>query len=139
MDGGVVDRRRRAVREQRFHQRAIRLAGEGEIGITRLEGKRVLLQPFVQRQVQRLSHLGPLRGMDVEVDEPGQEELPSRQGQRLWILSVVRGGKGMPRLPRQGDRADRPAAVHADDRILQYLDLAPARSVDRGTAKAETG
>ena len=48
-----------------------------------LGGEGVLLQPVQQGQVQRQPRVGELRGVDVGVDEAGQEELAGGEGHHL--------------------------------------------------------
>ncbi len=70
-----VHRRSRAIGQQAGHQRLVDPLGVGGIGIPRLQRKRELLQPFLERQVQRLAQLWPLRRMHVQIDHSRQHIL----------------------------------------------------------------
>jgi hypothetical protein len=79
VNGGEVQRRRGAVGQQGVDQPGIDPAGKVRVGVARLQGKGVLLQPLVERQMQGLAGLRPLRGVDVEIDKARQQDLRGRE------------------------------------------------------------
>ena len=73
MDGAVIHGGGGAVGQQAVDQRAIGRRGELHVGVARLERERVLLQPELERLIQGPPQLRPLRRVDVQIHESGQQ------------------------------------------------------------------
>ena len=122
MDGGEIDRRRRAVGEKVGHQCRVDPRGKGRVGVSRLQWKRVFLQPDLQRHVECGAELWILRRMDVKVDETGQHDAVRRHGHELprALGSVADSRK--PCIARGGDRGNVAVLVNGHQRVGEYLD-----------------
>ena len=92
--------------EQRGHHRLPHVVGELRVGEAGLERERVVEEPFLQWAVEGGRELGPLRGVDVGVDQPGDEDLVRGQGH----VGPVVG-------PGSGDGRDQPLVVHRDEQL----------------------
>ncbi len=127
--GAEVRRRGRAVREQGLHEGVVAAAREAEIGVAGLEREGAGAQPRVERQVERLAQLRPLRRVDVQIDEAGQQQLGRRELEEMaaaasflpqpHVVAVARG-------PHGRDVARR---IHGDEGVLDDLEGAARRGV----------
>ena len=105
MGGREIDRCRRAVGEERGHEGAVNPVGEGEVGIFRFERKGAGLKPVIEGQVQGLAELRPLRRVDMEVDQTGQEITDANSVQEGRCARGPAPGPG--RSPRLRGRSHR--------------------------------
>ena len=48
---------------------------ELKVLVLSLQGKSVIVEPFVERLIEGVTSLGPLRGVDVQVHKAGHEHL----------------------------------------------------------------
>ncbi len=126
--GGKVERRRRAVGEQVFHQHAVARLGQPEVGILGLERKGIGVEPDLQRRIERQAELGILRRMHMQVDEPRQGIGPLGQAQQR--LAELRFRGSAPRRVGPQHSRDGPALVDDDQRIEQRLQPLAGRGVE---------
>ena len=118
VDGGEVDRGRGAVAEQRGHHVRPHRARERLVRVAGLERERVLEQPPLERQVQPRAQLRPLRGMDVQVDQP-RDQHAARWGRDRAAADRRQRAAGL--AARRLDRGDQAPVIDGDDGVLDDL------------------
>ena len=101
--------------------------GEEGVGEPRLQREGALVEPDVQRLIERHPGLGPLRRVHVEVDEPGQAVAPVgelEQGAGVEFIRRARRGDALvvAGIPRQGHALDEARVVELDQRALEQLE-----------------
>ncbi len=103
----------------------------------RFEGKRVVEEPFSRAgDIESGLRLGPLRGMDVKVDQARQQSLGRRQSLRSFgVLNRCNRRRRVGRV-RAGDDT---VAVHHDGNIAQNLQNSGTWESERGSGKHEGG
>ena len=139
VEGREVDGRRRAAREQGPHQGRVDGTGEVDVRVTALERKRRLLQPVLERQVQRAAELRPLRGVHVQVDQTRQEEAGAARGHRVGPRSCHRHRLRMTGRRRRRHARDRARRVHLDERVLEHDEGVRGGRVQEGAGERLSG
>ena len=75
MDGTEILGRRRAVCQKSSNQVFINRLGKIRIFISGFQREGIVIKPNRKIRIQRLAYLGPLRRMNVGIDESGQQIL----------------------------------------------------------------
>ena len=138
MYGGKVDGGGRAVCQQRVDQRRIDALGVGALGILRFQGEGTLQQPLIEGQVQRLAELRPLRSVDVQVDQSGQQVPPVSELVESTAATALGHRRRVARFAGAMHGVDGSRRIDRDDGIVHDLDLAPAGRVHERSAKRES-
>ena len=128
MGGREIDRRRGAVGEERGHERAVNPVREGEVGISGFERESAGLKPVIERQVQGLAELRPLRRVDVEVDQTGEEILVRAQFKKAAAPAGLRHGLVVTLVSGAGHIGDDAVIADRDQCVFPEPRFRPPRA-----------
>ena len=133
-----VDRRkihcsRCPVGQQVLHEVTVNLAREVDVGIFGFERKSVFLKPDFERSIECLAKLGPLRGVDVEVNKARQEKLAVGQLSQITIEFSRSLDVAEARLIFPDDLGNAPCVIDGDQHLVQYFECTALRRMEGGT------
>ena len=131
MRASQIHRGRRTACEQSVHEVAVHAACEFHIRELRLQRKRTLLEPQIERLIERKRGLGPLRSVNMNVHETRQPETSLPQLYEHVAIAIGLKKVTFARVVVRHDANDDAIAINFDKRVFQILEFAIHRSMEK--------